>query len=366
MATVFTTARSATAENYHTIAITSHTTGLGESDSALTYALNTVTSYRLEALPGISLVPEADFESLVPPSDIGQLWNLDKDTAKKTARVSNADLIIIGRHTSTQKNTVACEFHVVYLALDETVRATRIEFKLSATDLSSMQKKLFVGLTEKLPLTVPATFWKKQQVIRNRKAFDWFAEGLMNVASKRDAAGLASFEKALGAETGSRDIHYFVGRYYATRQFNYERALFHFSAVLKKNPADACAHYWLGFTYYLKADYPAAIKEFEASKNNGPVEAFLMLGALYEQNGNYESAAASYRAALKVVPQRASIWYSLASALSVTGHTDDAVAALKRTFELDRKGFYDMARTDADLAQLRRTPQYKKLIEEFK
>ncbi len=356
----------AKAENYHTIAVMDNTTGLSESDSALTSALNTLTSYRLEALPETSLVPEADLEALVQPSDVGQLWSLDREIAKKVARASNADLLVIGRHTAPQKGTVSCEFHVIYLALDETVRASRIKVKLSANNMQSMQKKLFDKLVSKLPVAVPVSFWKKQRVIRGGKAFDWFAEGLRHVASKRDAAGFASFEKALGADPGSRDIHYFIGRYYATRQFNYERAVFHFGAILKNNTADAYANYWLGFTYYLKADYQSAIKEFERSKAGGPVEAALMLGALYEQNGNYESAAANYRAALKVVPQRASIWYSLAAALTVLGRTDDAVAALKRTFELDLKGFYDMARSDADLAQLRRVPEYKKLIEEFK
>jgi len=356
------------ADGYHTIVFIDYTPELRESDVSLTYAVNTVIAYRIEALPDISVVPESDLDMYLPDTNINSLWNLDKTAAKKLARVSNADLIIIGRHTISPPGTIVSEFHVIYLALDETVRTTRITFKLPQGDIADFQKKSFERLASKLPISVPAAFWKKQPVIHSGKAFDWMGEGLRHIAAKRDEAGLTAFEKALASDPDSRDLHYYLGRYYASSQSNYERAVFHLSAVLKKVPDDAGAHYWLGFTYDLKADYPSAIKEFEKSKAIDPysVETMHWLGILYEQSGNYSSAAANYREAVKLVPQRASFWYSLACALSVMGKSDEAISALQRTLELDRRSFYDTARKDTDLDSLRRIPAFIKLMESFK
>jgi tetratricopeptide (TPR) repeat protein len=356
------------AEGYHTLALIDYPVNLRDSDASITFVLDTTVSYRLEALANTSLVPESDLEMLLQQSDIEDLWNMNRTAAKKFSRASNADLIIVGRHTISQPGTISIEFHVVYIALDDTIRTSKITFKIPQKDTYNLQKKTFELLTSKLPVSVPPAFWKKQIVMHSGKAFDWFGEGLRHVSARRDEAGLSAFGKALNSESDSRDIHYFLGRYFATRQFNYERALFHLNEILKKDPNDTGAHYWLGFTYYLKADYPAAIKEFEKAKSiaGNSVEALLLLGTLYEQSGNYSMAAANYRETLKLVPQRAAIWYSLASALSVMGKTDEAISALQRTLELDRKGFYDMARTDGDIAPLRRNPAFSKLMEKFK
>jgi hypothetical protein len=353
---------------YHTIAVIDNAGRLSTTDSALTYALDTVISYRIETLPDTSLVPSFDLDMYLQESDVESLWAMDKSAAKKFGRTSNADLIIIGRHTLPSPGSVSVEFHVIYLALDDSVRTSRITFKVSTADIAGLQKIVFEKLLDKLPVSVPPGFWKKQNTIKSKKAFDWFGEGLRSIADRRDETGLALFEKSLGAEPDSRDIHYYIGCYYAKRQYNYERAFFHLNAVLKRNPGDAGAHYWLGFTYYLKADYPSAVKEFEKVKSIEPesVETLFLLGILYEENGNYSAAANRYREALKLVPQRASIWYSLAAALAVIGRPDEAVAALQRTLELDRKGFYNMSRTDADFASIRKTPAFQKLMESFK
>ncbi|MFA6448248.1 MAG: tetratricopeptide repeat protein [bacterium] len=358
----------ALAEGYHTVAVIDYPFQLRDSDASLTFALNTSISYRLEALPDTSLVPESDLEMYLQQSDIEDLWSMSKTAARKFARASNADLIILGRLSLSAPGAVSAEFRVIYLALDETVRTSRITFKIPAGDTANLQKKAFERLASKLPFSVPAAFWKTQRITRSAKAFDWFGEGLRHIAARRDEAGLTAFEKALAAEPDSRDIHFYIGRYYATRQFNYERALFHLNAVLKKNPSEAAAHYWLGFTFYLKADYPSAIREFEKAKSidEHSMETLLLLGTLYEESGNYSSAASNYREALKLAPQRAAVWYSLASALAVMGKPDEAIIALQRTLELDRKSFYDMARTDADLSSLRRTPAFNKLLESFK
>lgn len=354
--------------DYHTIAVIDDTNRMNPSDASLTHAINSVTSYRLETVEGVSVVPSFDLDMYIQESDIDSLWSMDKPTAKKFSRASNADLIIIGRHILSSSGSANIEFHIIYLALDETIRTSKISIKHSTSNVESMQKDVFDKLSDKLPISHKNINWKKQNIIKKKNVFNLFGEGLRNIADQRDEAGLSSFEKALKIDPGDRDIHYYIGRYYAAKQYNYERATYHLNEILKNNHADSRAHYWLGFTYYLKADYASALKEFETVKSQSPyiVENLLLLGTLYEEKGNYSAAAGSYRDALKLVPQRASIWYSLAAALSITGKSDEAISALKRTLELDKKGFYDMVRTDADLAPLRKSQAYQKLIESYK
>ncbi len=345
-----------------------YTAGLGEKDAAFTFALDITTGYRMEALGAVSLVPDSETDVYLQSIESSALWNADKKAAREFGKLSNADFLIIGRHALSPSGGYSCEFRIVYLALDDTVRTQRLQFALPASEAGQLQKKVFERLLSQLPMKVPAKFWASQNTIDSNSAFFKFGEGIRQVSTRHADAGLAEFKKILSSNKYERDVNYYLGRYYATRQFDYERAVFHLREIIKKNTKDFGAHYWLGFTYYLRANYPEAVKEFEKAESIDPdsVEIYLLLGTLYQDTGNYAAVISSYKQALKLVPYRASIWYSLTSVLSLTGKTDEALKALQRTLELDRKAFYNLARSDSDLAQLRKTDAYRKLMETYK
>lgn len=370
--TLFALPAAPSAENYHTVAVIDNTDRLSDADTALTLAIDRVTSYRLEALPNVSVVPESELEMYFQPSDAALIWNRDKKAAAGLCRVSNSDMLLLGRHTRSQQQ-VSSEFLLIGCPPAGNVTFSPLKFMAASKNTAAFQKNLFEKLASGMKLGIPPGYWKRQSLTGGAKAFDRFGEGLRQLASQRPDAAMAAMKEALAAEPASRDINYFLGRYYATGQFNYERAVFHLDKVIEKNPDDAGAFYWLGFTCYLKADYGSAIKAFERAKSLEPdsVETAFMLATIYEDmgnkdKGNYDSAVANYRAALRQVPLRASIWYSLASVLAVIGRTDEALEALRRTFELDRDGFFSLAKTDSDLAPLRRTDGYRELMEKYK
>jgi tetratricopeptide (TPR) repeat protein len=364
---VFSVSASAVVEGYKTIAVIDYTERLSAADTELTMAVNRVISYRIESLPDASLVPDSELEMYLSSSNLGAIWNLDRNEAGQLCKLANADVLLLGRHSKTA-GAVNSEFAAIACAAKGAEPKSRFKFKTAFGNIENFQKKIFDGVVGKTSIGVPPGFWKHQNVMRGAKAFERFGEGLRLIAAQRQDAGLAAIREALGAAPDSRDIHYFLGRYYATRQFNYERAVFHLNKVLDKYPDDPCAHYWLGFTYYLQGDYEVARGEFERAKVLNPisVETALMLATLYEDAGNYDAVVANYRDALKHAPRRASIWYSLASALAIEGRSDEAVEALSHALNLDRDAFFDLAKTDSDLAPIRKTQGFRKLLEEFK
>ncbi|HOC92712.1 MAG TPA: tetratricopeptide repeat protein [bacterium] len=353
------------AEAYRTVAVIDYSEKLSADDTALTSAINTSLAYRIEALPGAGVVPESDIETYLRAADIRKLWNQDKPAAKEFGRMSNADLVVMGRHWRLSSGPMNSEFRVLYMPPGDPARTSRINFKSSIDNVSEYQKKIFDGVISELPIKAPAGFWAGQRVIRNKDAFRHFGRGIMNINSQKAEAGLSDFDRALKVEPDARDIHYYLGRYFTTRQFDFNRAVERLEKVASARGGDAGAQYWLGFTYYLKADSQSALKSFERAKSLDPgsLETLLMLGMLYNEKGDYEQAIKNYRAALALAPHRASVWYSLAAAAAVSGKRDEALAALRRSLELDAATFHLPARTDADFASLRSLREFREIID---
>ncbi|HPN94797.1 MAG TPA: hypothetical protein PLS19_09565, partial [bacterium] len=128
------------AEAYRTVAVIDYSEKLSADDTALTSAINTSLAYRLEALPGAGVVPESDIETYLRAADIRKLWSQDRPAAQEFGRMSNADLVVMGRHWRLSSGPMSSEFRVLYMPPGDTARASRINFKSSIDNVSEYQK----------------------------------------------------------------------------------------------------------------------------------------------------------------------------------------------------------------------------------
>ncbi len=94
------------------------------------------------------------------------------------------------------------------------------------------------------------------------------------------------------------------------------------------------------------------------------IDALIPLAEAYTKRGLYEQGL---RVDLRVASLRRTdplTWYNLACSYSLLKRLDDAVEALRRSFEF---GYTDLPhlRSDPDLLNLRQSPKHRQLVESF-
>ncbi len=87
-------------------------------------------------------------------------------------------------------------------------------------------------------------------------------------------------------------------------------------------------------------------------------------GELLSRNGRYEEALAVDRRLAALRPDDCIVHYNLGCSLARARHHREAIAALRKAFEL---GYIDYRHleTDCDLENLRDEPEFKALLHEF-
>lgn len=94
------------------------------------------------------------------------------------------------------------------------------------------------------------------------------------------------------------------------------------------------------------------------------VEALLPLAEAYTKAGLYEKGLEADRRLARLLPVDPSVHYNLACSWALTGHTDQALAALEHAIEL---GFndVDLLLKDEDLVSLHDDEAFARLIARF-
>ena len=96
--------------------------------------------------------------------------------------------------------------------------------------------------------------------------------------------------------------------------------------------------YLLGLAYYMCYKYPDAIREFETFPQNDPKLNRIpyLIGNCYMAMSDLKQAATSFRQAIKLNPEEATYYVSLAKMLRLEGpqHLDGAISALKKALSL--------------------------------
>jgi tetratricopeptide (TPR) repeat protein len=110
-----------------------------------------------------------------------------------------------------------------------------------------------------------------------------------------------------------------------------------------------------------------AINEFDQAIAKDPnyADAYANRGVAYMQQKKFNKAQESLRKALELAPKSPSVHYNLASLYSVKGDVDLALDEIDAALE---HGFadYDALRRDPDLINVRRHPEFRKVLERHK
>jgi tetratricopeptide (TPR) repeat protein len=159
----------------------------------------------------------------------------------------------------------------------------------------------------------------------------------LEVQGKWDEAQ-REYETILEKQPNALGIHYLLGRCYLSRpdadSKAFEKAKEEFTKELETDPKNAGAHYVLGQIASKNEAWDEAIDQFSQAANLDAnfAEAYLGWGFSLLTLKKYEDAIAPLRKAEALTPGNPAVHYALATALSRSGHKEEA----EKEFEIHR------------------------------
>jgi tetratricopeptide (TPR) repeat protein len=132
-------------------------------------------------------------------------------------------------------------------------------------------------------------------------------------------------------------------------------------------PMEAKLNLQQGMNYVKSRDYENAIKEFSLAIEKYPnyAVAYSNRGVAYMQQKKFNKAMDDLLKASEIDPSNKDIHYNFTSLYSLQNQLDRALDSLDKALSL---GFndYDALRNDPDLANLRKHPEFRKILEKHK
>lgn len=132
-------------------------------------------------------------------------------------------------------------------------------------------------------------------------------------------------------------------------------------------PVEAKLNMQQGMNYLRSKDYDNAIKEFTLAIEKHPAYdvAFSNRAVAYMQQKKFNKAMDDLKKAEEINANNATVHYNFVALYSLQSQLDRALDSLDRCLEL---GFnnYDALRNDPDLTNVRKHPEYKKILEKHK
>ncbi len=132
-------------------------------------------------------------------------------------------------------------------------------------------------------------------------------------------------------------------------------------------PTEAKLNMQQGMNYMRGKDWDNAIKEFTVAIQKHPKYdvAYSNRAVSYMQQKKFNKAMDDLKEAEKINPKNATVHYNFVSLYSLQNQLDRALDSLDRCLEL---GFnnYDALRIDPDLNNVRKHPEFRKILEKHK
>lgn len=133
---------------------------------------------------------------------------------------------------------------------------------------------------------------------------------------------------------------------------------------LEARPDEPVLHFKLGNLYLAKGELNRAVVEFEKAIALRPdyLEAQNNLAMAYAADRQYDRALAAFKKLIELDPDNASIYYNIAVLYALQNKVPDSIAGLKKAIDRGYRN-WELIKTDKDLAIIRNSDDYKKLVE---
>ena len=178
-------------------------------------------------------------------------------------------------------------------------------------------------------------------------------------------AGEAAAEADALEEGSAAEVDYVLGLVYRERG-EYERALTAFAAAEPYYAEDAEFWWERGLAYQAAGDHAAAVEAFSNALAFGPglPPVYTARGVGYLRLGDMERARADFEAAVGSYAAYAPAHYELARIYAKEGRKAAALEHLEAAVRIDPEYYVTTAREDADLASMRGTPAFGRILAE--
>ncbi len=132
-------------------------------------------------------------------------------------------------------------------------------------------------------------------------------------------------------------------------------------------PTDAKLNLQQGMNYLRARDFDNAISEFSVAIQKHPNYdvAYSNRAVAYMQQQKFNKAMDDLKRAVEINPGNPTLHYNLAALYSLQNQLDRALDSIDKTLELGFKN-YDALRSDTDLNNVRRHPEFAKILERHK
>lgn len=178
--------------------------------------------------------------------------------------------------------------------------------------------------------------------------------GLARVYEDTDRAAEAEnlYLRAVSLRSDDWSAYNELGGFYFARG-RYEDAAREWRRVTEKSPLNAVVLNNLGNAYYYLGETGRAEESYRQSLSVRPTAAaYVGLGMVLYDRGDYAGAAQEFEKATARTPQRPDVWANYADACRVAGRVDQAAAAYDRAIELSRARLEANPRETATLTLL--------------
>ena len=180
------------------------------------------------------------------------------------------------------------------------------------------------------------TLWNDALAKTRNKARPYLALGCIYIRDGNYLKGIDYFEKSIRlypTSEGYNNLAFALSNLKITNESNIIKIL---EEAIRLKPKDYKAYLNLGDLYFNKGDYSEAFKNYEKALEVNPKfgAAHWKIGLIYEKRGQTREALERYKKAVSFDPLDIEALYSLGTLYQNTGEYDNAIQTLKKVTEL--------------------------------
>jgi len=234
--------------------------------------------------------------------DMTEVFRMQSEIAERVARELDVALLEPERRKLAEKPTENIEAYEYYLrGLEYADRRVNEDASLECVRLFGKAVELDPGF---------AAAWAQLSI-----SYTWLYWRLISEDSKALVDAKNAVDEAMRIDPDLPEAHLALGYFYYYGSRDYERALEHFYAVVKRRPGDFEANSGIGFIKRRQGKWKEALEIFERTHTMNP-RSFMTnydnLGNTYLYLGHYDEAERYFDRALSLAPNMPSVYISKA------------------------------------------------------